>query len=115
MIDPEKIEVAGAGGAMLVTALFVLRAGAVRVPKADRHTENPTIVGATPPPAAPAAAGARHRRPRILTGEPAAPELRRSGPKRALKLVAGITTLAVGIAVGLIALVRALIALFSRI
>lgn len=116
MIDPEKFEVAGAGAAMLLTALFVLRSGAVRAPKTDRRAEEPAVGDQPPPVAPPAGAGApRDGRPRILTGEPAAPEARRSGPKRALKLVGGITTLAVGIAIGLIALVRALIELFSRI
>ncbi len=114
MIDPDKIEVAGAGGAMLLTALFVLRAGVVRAPDAERAAQE-TSGGVESPASALPEAPARGSRPRILTGEPAAPERRRSGPIRALKLVGGITTLAVAGAVGLIALVRALIEMFRQI
>jgi hypothetical protein len=117
MIDPEKFEVAGAGGAMLLTALAVLRSGAVRVRKEDTGAHEPSLREQTAAPSPPdtAVASPQDRRPRILTGEPAAPELRKSGRMRALRLVGGITTLAVGIAVGLVALVRALVELFSRI
>ncbi len=54
-------------------------------------------------------------RPRILTGEPAAPEPHRPATRRAIKLVGGVTALAAGGAVGLLVLVRALVAMFKRI
>jgi hypothetical protein len=54
-------------------------------------------------------------RPRILTGEPAAPEPSRPAARRAITLVGGITALAAGGAVGLLVLVRALVAMFKRI
>lgn len=54
-------------------------------------------------------------RPRILTGEPAAPEPQRPAARRAITLVGGITALATGMAVGLLVLVRALVAMFKRI
>ena len=54
-------------------------------------------------------------RPRILTGEPAASEARAPATRRAIKLVGGVTALAFGVAVGLLALVRALVAMFRKI
>ena len=54
-------------------------------------------------------------RPRILTGEPAAPEPHRPATRRAIALVGGMTALAAGGAVGLLVLVRALVAMFKRI
>lgn len=65
--------------------------------------------------AAATAPGGGRTRPRILTGEPAPAEQRRPATRRAAKLVVGIATLAAVVAVGLLALVRALVAMFNRI
>jgi hypothetical protein len=65
--------------------------------------------------AAPPDTPVRRARPRILTGEPAAPEPHEPATRRAIKLVGGVTALAAGGAVGLLVLVRALVAMFKRI
>src|SRR5437867_2131099 len=54
-------------------------------------------------------------RPRIFTGESALPTHAKPAGKRALKLVAGMTALAAAGAVGLLALVGAIIKMFQRI
>jgi hypothetical protein len=54
-------------------------------------------------------------RPRILTGEPAAPEQHRPAGRRAIALIGGITALAAGGAVGLLVVVRTLVAMFKKI
>jgi hypothetical protein len=92
MIDSDAIKLAISGGVLILTAIFVLRSGRT----------HPTVVVPS-------------GRPRILTGEPAAPEQRKPAPRRALRLFAGITTLAVAGAVGLIVVVRALIEMFQQI
>ena len=70
----------------------------------------PSVAESTAQPAVPAG----HRaRPRILTGEPAEPEPHRPAARRAVKLVGGVTALAAGGAVGLLVLVRALVAMFN--
>jgi hypothetical protein len=66
-----------------------------------------TAAAPTPP--------AGRARPRILTGEPAAPEPHRPAARRAITLVGGITALAAGGALGLLVLVRALVSMFERI
>jgi hypothetical protein len=54
-------------------------------------------------------------RPRIFTGEPAASERGAPAARRALKLVAGITVLAAGSAIGLLAVVKALVSMVQKI
>ena len=113
MIDSDAIKLAISGGVIVITAISVLRSGSTRsatkapipkhLPAADRP-ENPAETVVVP-----------SGRPRILTGEPAAPEQRKPAPRRALRLIAGITTLAVVGAVGLIVVVRALIEMFQQI
>ena len=79
----------------------------------------PVVSGAAPPPAGvvaiapPLATGGT--RPRIFTGEPISPEPGRPAARRALKLVAGLTALAAAGAVGVLALVRAMVEVFQRI
>jgi hypothetical protein len=77
------------------------------------------VSGAAPPPAAAAAvvmpfanAGAR---PRIFTGETTLPATAKPATKRALKLVAGMTALAAAGAIGLLALVGAIVKMFQGI
>lgn len=114
----DTIELAIAGGLMLLTALVALRAGSVR-PSTERREPAPAP-GATPaaapsdPVAAPVS-GPTSTRPRILTGEPAAPEPRKPASRRAFKLVGGIALLAAAGAFGLLAAVRALISMFDQI
>ena len=77
------------------------------------------VSGAAPPPAEAAAvavpfttAGAR---PRIFTGETTLPAASKPATKRALKLVAGMTALAAAGAIGLLALVGAIVKMFQGI
>lgn len=112
MIDSDAIKLAISGGVMILTAIFVLRSGrsATAGPAtADHHPRSDTLETSAPPMVVPSG------RLRILTGEPAAPEHRKPVPRRALRLIAGITTLAVAGAVGLIVVVRALIEMFQQI
>lgn len=115
MIDPETTKFALGGGFVLVTAGLVVRSGFRRAPPTHAHDVSRAE-------AAPAARAVPEReiagdggRLRILTGEPTVPESRKSAPRRAGRLVAGITTLAIAGAVGLIVLVRALIEMFQQI
>lgn len=111
MIGSDAIKLAIAGGFIVLTAILALRADRAR------PVVSPSPVHDKPDPSAvaPARAAGPTGRPRILTGEPAAPEQRKPASMRALKLLAGITTLAIAGAFGLLALVRALIAMFERI
>ena len=112
MIESDAIKLAISGGVMILTAIFVLRSG-----RTDRAAK-PATPRHLPRDASPASiesAVVPSGRPRILTGEPVAPEPRKPAPRRALRLVAGITTLAVAGAVGLIVVVRALIEMFQQI
>jgi len=59
-------------------------------------------------------ATATKARPRIFTGEPVPLEPPEQPTKRALKLLAGMTALAAGGAIGVLALARAIAALFGR-
>jgi hypothetical protein len=112
MIDAETTKFAIGGGFVLVTAILVVRSSGVRhadvLPAEQAHASE---VAAAPI----NIEGETDGRLRILTGEPAIPENRKSAPRRAFRLVAGITTLALAGAVGLIVLVRALIEMFQRI
>lgn len=115
MIDSDAIKVAISGAVMILTAIFVLRSG-------DTHPSAETSPADEPfarPDPAPAASTEQivppGGRPRILTGEPVPPEQRKPAPRRALRLIAGITTLAVAGAVGLIVIVGALIEMFQQI
>ena len=103
-------------------------AGRERVPRARRRRDAPPPAPAATAPqeviapgpatvnAEPSLASSSGRaRPRILTGEPAAPEPLRPASHRAIKLVGGVTVLALGGAVGLLVLVRALVAMFQGI
>ena len=114
MIDSDAIKLAISGGVMILTAFFVLRSGrthsaATPATKEDLPPRPGTTTGSTQAVSTPSG------RLRILTGEPVAPEQRKPAPRRALRLVAGITTLAVVGAVGLIVVVRALIEMFQQI
>ena len=71
------------------------------------------VVAAEPQRAASVAVDARER-PRIFTGEPAPIEHGPPVSKRALKLLGGMTALAAVGAVGLLAVVRAVAAMFGR-
>lgn len=122
-MDADAIQVAVAGGMTLVTSLLVLRAGSAAPASTTEHpppraTTEPasTVVlpaeaGTSTPPTGSGAVS----RPRILTGEPIDPEQRKPAPHRAMKLVAGITVLALAGAFGLLAFVRALISMFDSI
>jgi hypothetical protein len=111
----DTITLAIAGGVTLLTSLVVLRAAGPHAPgKQDEHAGTvKEVAEERPAPGVPPSPGST--RPRILTGEPAAPETRRPASRRALKLVGGITLLAAAGAFGLLAVVRALISLFDRI
>jgi hypothetical protein len=77
------------------------------------------VSGAAPPPAAAAAiampAAISGSRPRIFTGETTIPTPAKPATKRALKLAAGMTALAAAGAVGLLALVGAVVKMFQGI
>ncbi|MEX2554530.1 MAG: hypothetical protein WEB06_02735 [Actinomycetota bacterium] len=114
MIESDAIKLAISGGVMILTAIFVLRSGRTHPtakPSPAEHLpqRSDPPKGSTEPVVVPSG------RPRILTGEPAAPEQRKPVPRRALRLIAGITTLAIVGAVGLIVVVRALIEMFQQI
>ena len=119
-MDADTIKVAVAGGVTLITSLLVLWAG---LPRSDEVAPTTDAAPVEPERSAPAmreaaaltAASTMPHRPRILTGEPGIAEQRKPAPRRALKLVAGITALAVAGAVGLLAFVRALISMFDSI
>jgi hypothetical protein len=113
MIESDAIKLAISGGVMILTAIFVLRSGRIhRVAEPPTSKELPPLEESQE--STQSAVGPSGR-PRILTGEPAAPEQRKPAPRRALRLIAGITTLAVVGAVGLIVVVRALIEMFQQI
>jgi hypothetical protein len=93
---------------------------AVADPSAARVAPAPTVapapvvsVAAATEPAGSVATAARGR-PRIFTGEPAPLEHGPPVSKRALKLLGGMTALAAVGAVGLLAVVRAVAAMFGR-
>jgi hypothetical protein len=76
------------------------------------------VSGAAPPPEAAAAimpAAAVVTRPRIFTGESTLPTTTKPATKRALKLVVGMTVLAAAGAIGLLALVGAMVKMFQGI
>lgn len=114
MIDSDTIKLAISGGITILTAIIALRSGrthpAGEPPAAEALPAPPDTSQASTPPV-----GVPTGRPRILTGEPVDAEQRKPVPRRALRLVAGITTLAVAGAVGLIVVVRALIEMFQQI
>ena len=121
-MDADAIQVAVAGGVTLVTSLLVLRAGSAAPASTTEHPPSATRepassaeplaeAGRSTTPTSPGAVS----RPRILTGEPIDPEQRKPAPHRAMKLVAGVTALALVGAFGLLAFVRALISLFDSI
>lgn len=110
----DTIALAIAGGLMLLTALAALRAGSVR-PSTERREPAQAPAAAPSDPADAPVSGPTSTRPRILTGEPAAPEPRKPASRRAFKLVGGIALLAAVGAFGLLAAVRALISMFDRI
>lgn len=90
-----------------------------RRPKQGRATRPAPleVSGAAPPPAAavmPSPAGAINRA-RIFTGESASVAAGKPPAKRALRLVAGITALAAAGAIGLLALVGAIVKMFQGI
>jgi hypothetical protein len=80
-----------------------------------RAATEPAAVPATPVAQEVSRATADPGRPRIFTGEPASTEVPPPASRRALRLVAGMTVLAAAGAVGLLALVRAMVAMFDRI
>ena len=110
-MESDVLKVAVAGGIVILTAMLALWAGDPR-PATRRVAASPGLPSSRIPAAAPAAGGGR---PRILTGEPTIPEQPKPVPMRALRLVGGITTLAVVAALGLIVVVRAVIAMFEQI
>ena len=91
-----------------------------RPPRPERRVR-PTrleVSGAAPPPAAAVVAvpaGVAGTRPRIFTGETTIPTPAKPATKRALKLAAGMTALAAAGAIGLLALVGAIVKLFQGI
>jgi hypothetical protein len=88
-------------------------------PKRVARPARPEVSGAAPPPAEGAAAmmpaGAAASRARIFTGESILATTTKPATKRALKLVVGITALAAAGAVGLLALVGAMLKMFQGI
>jgi hypothetical protein len=114
MIDSDAIKLAISGGVLILTAIFVLRSGRTH-PTAKPSPAEHVAKRSDTPEASTQQVIVPSGRPRILTGEPAAPEQRKPAPRRALRLFAGITTLAVAGAVGLIVVVRALIEMFQQI
>jgi hypothetical protein len=113
MIESDAIKLAISGGVMILTAILVLRSG--RIPRVVETSTPKHLPPLEESKASTRSAAVPSGRPRILTGEPAAPEQRKPAPRRALRLIAGITTLAVAGAVGLIVVVRALIEMFQQI
>ncbi|MFY9587938.1 MAG: hypothetical protein WAT66_10835 [Actinomycetota bacterium] len=135
MIDRDLVETLIALALILACALTVIASAQSREerpPRAKREkrpsrdpvattevgTESAAVTTALAAPAAsetiPAPATGRPR-PRFLTGEPAALEPSRPATRRAIAFIGGITALAAGGAVGLLVLVRALVAMFKRI
>lgn len=97
---------------LVALALLALNAWACFALSFPRDARRPgTAVVFAPAPAPPVA----RPKPRILTGEPAPPEPRRSPALRAAKLIAGIMVLGFAGALGILALAKALIALFDRL
>jgi len=85
-------------------------------PRRERRRAAPELSGAAPVlEAAVSTVAVASTRPRIFTGEPTEPEPGRPATKRALKLLGGLTVLAAAGALGLLALVRAMVSLFERI
>jgi hypothetical protein len=131
MIDRDLIEIVVALGIIATCAALVMvstspaRERPPAAPRVERRRRRePASPSATDPPSpanevprAPLAQppAGRRARPRILTGEPASPERARPATRRALKLVVGITVLAAAGALGLLAIVRALVAMFEKI
>jgi hypothetical protein len=112
MIDSDTVKLLIAAGVILLTGVVSVVAGA-RAPAGAAGTTPLRMPGQAPEDAPSTGEGeAAETRLRILTGEPGRPEARRPAARRALRLVLGIGVLAAGGAVGLLALVRALIALF---
>ena len=113
MIESDAVKLAISGGVMILTAISVLRSG--RTERAADTATTKHLPPADLPEASTQSVVVPGGRPRILTGEPGLPEQRKPVPHRALRLIAGITTLAVAGAVGLIVVVRALIEMFQQI
>lgn len=133
MIDRELAEIVVALALILTCALSAIATAqpvreqpsprvARKERRADRRRAPPEHVTADVPVVTPVVETASaftpspsRARPRILTGEPAEPEPSRPAARRAITLVGGIAVLAAGGAVGLLVLVRTLVAMFKRI
>ena len=114
LTDTAKAAVAGGTTLLTVVAVF---GNAVRSMRREEPAGTPAKAETTSltEPAPPHTPPTVRSKPRILTGEPAPPEHRRSAPRRTLKLVGGITLLAAAGAFFLLALVQTLVAMFKRI
>jgi hypothetical protein len=117
MMLTDSAKVAVSGGVILATSAAVLRtvARAARPNRSELADQGMDAVVVLPERTEAAPAREASSKLRILTGEPAPPESRRPAPFRALRLVGGITALAAAGAVGLLALVSALVKLFQRL
>jgi hypothetical protein len=124
-MDPDLIQALVAFALIIACAWFAV---ATAQPSKKERPSRPDrgvrparleVSGAAPPPAQAAAlsmpGAAAGTRPRIFTGETTIPTPTKPATKRALKLAAGITALAAAGAIGLLALVGAIVKMFQGI